>query len=106
MHIFLHLLLPLCSLPAAVWLCAGFPDAFGLGVRMTPGRINPVWGGGLREKRKVSKGQEMGSKVKDNARGGRQMRVDDLLGHRKSKMRVDLEKTNLLQVVYIQHERK
>lgn len=39
-HIFLHLLLPICSLPAAAWLCAGSPGAFGLGVKMTACRVD------------------------------------------------------------------
>lgn len=32
-HTFLHLLLPICSLPAAAWLCAGSPGAFVQGVK-------------------------------------------------------------------------
>ncbi len=39
-HIFLQLLLLICSLPAAAWLCAGSLGAFGLGVKMTACRVD------------------------------------------------------------------
>lgn len=53
MHIFLHLLLPLCSLPAAAWLCAGSLVVLGLGWSngMLIGMTCLILG--LRNKRKV-----------------------------------------------------
>lgn len=54
MHIFLHLLLPICFLPAAAWLCTSSPGW----VRMTACRVHLSGVGGLRDKRKVFRDQE------------------------------------------------